>query len=205
MTMELLGYGNLPLTVIIKALPSISSFLGDTSESFLNKLGSNNKKLYSKLKVLQSGEFKRMLTNFTDVYKIVPEKNLVNVKNIDEDVRSLITSLYLSYKNKINTRESVEILVNLLIPKEKWIELHSSNLMKMISFYYNKSKHLKTTDDFEEFILLNSNYKKYFSVWTSKIKKYYEEYIFGKKYMRYEILLAFKYKEKYDKLITEIN
>ena len=211
--MELLSNGNLPLTVILKSVVILCGFLGENQETFMAKIGANNKKLYSKLKVLQSGNWKKSLEKFREIYsyletnKFFPiEEKISNTrKSLDEEIHLFLQKAYLNFKSKINYKQNVEFLVNLLIPREKWIEIGESSLVKLINFYYNKSKSAVNTKSFENFILFDETYKKYYSYFSPKITNYYSELIFNKKFKRYEVYSALKFKDKYEELFKDLN
>jgi hypothetical protein len=205
--MELLSYGNLPLTVILKSVQVLSSFLGDKDDTFMTMIGNKNKKLYSKMRIIQLAEWKKDLDSFREIYthlniNEITEEAIVSTKSntIIQQIKSEINQLLIKFKNKLGNKEITEILVNVLIPKEKWIELNSANLSKLICFYYNIFEQTFSIENFEKFLLMNDNYSKYIKYFSSKLQGYYNELLFNSKYKRRDIYKALIFKSKYEEL-----
>lgn len=87
MTMELLGSGNLPLTVINKSLVTLCAFMNEKPLDFLQKLGSKNKKLYAKTKVMKNGNILTDFEHFKKIY-VKLEKNDFLPSNMPVNSRS---------------------------------------------------------------------------------------------------------------------
>jgi hypothetical protein len=207
MSMELLCYGNLPLTVILKSVQVLSSFLGEKDETFMSKIGIKNKKLYSKMRVIQLAEWKKSLDLFREIYTNlnIPSNIeefivLTRCNTIIQQIKSDINQLLIKFRNKLGNNEITEILVNVLIPKEKWIELNSSNINKLVSFYYNIFDQTFSIENFEKFLLMNQNYSKYIKYFSSKLHGYYYELLFDSQYMRKDICKALIFKSNYEDL-----
>ena len=209
MSCELLSNGNLPLTVILKSLPVLCVFLSEKEEDFMKKLGTYNKKLYSKMRVLVSGRWKKDLKDFQEVYNYLEqnyftpiEDKVVNTRrNMDDDIRIWINTIFTNYKNKEKSRDNLEILVNLLIPKEKWIELNSANLLKMLNFYH-KIRPNNLTEIFENFLFKNNKISLNLS---DKLSQYYfNQRIFNQKFSRSQVYKAVKFKKVYEELFKDI-
>jgi hypothetical protein len=209
MATELLSNGNLPLTVVLKSLPVLCSFLGEKQEEFLQKFGNENKKLFSKFKVFQDGNTRENLKKFNRIYTsleaghyIPVDKKINNTrKAIDGDIRSNIQEVHSKFKNKLNLKQTTEFLVNILIPKDKWIEINKNTLNKLITFYYNKFK--ATPKQFEEFILVGNNFEKYNSLLSKEVKKYYDEKVFNNTFKRLDLYQSLMYKDKYGEFFKD--
>lgn len=208
--MELLCYGNLPLTVILKSVQILSGFLGEKDEAFMSMIGIKNKKLYSKMRVIQLAEWNKNLVLFREIWAHLLKSELsssielviVSTRSdtIIQQIKSEMNQLLIKLKNKLGNKDITEILVNVLIPKEKWIELNSANLNKLISFYYNIFEQTFSIENFEKFILMNENYLKYIKYFSPKLQSYYNEILLNSKYKRREIYKALYFKSNYEDL-----
>lgn len=165
-----LSDGNPGFTALIKCLNPITEFLGVKPQLFISNINSLNKKCYSKKTEYRVGLYQQILkdienkASFNIPLELTPEQS----KTFRQYIRSQMDSFI---GTKGNLILPTELLVNVLIPKSRQIEVNHFNTKQMISFYYKKAiASPSTIDSFISFISSKENFDKFKGILSKQVK-----------------------------------
>lgn len=204
MTTEFNNQRTVSLNTFVRSFHEVSSFLGIDELEYLRSIGKGNKKIEALIRVKQSGTLQEDINNSEKALldlerlgvKSIKEDLTKDERRIDQIIRNNLKEIFLKTKSKTNSQQAIELLVNLLIPRDKWIGLNSSNLQKILSFYHTKTLSLVTTEKFEKFICFNKNFHKFKSLFSSDLTQYYEERMLKSGYTRIQLKYALMIRSK---------